>query len=110
MALSKERLCEIYVKLSEEVDELHNQFEALKVEPDTDHWERRQLLEFAGAAGPRDNRISQCYTVPYLLYEIRRKLVERSKWKSKLAELAELGDEKELRNFMQHLENEFGQV
>lgn len=75
--MNSEKLAKIYAKLSEEVDELHDKYEDLKVDPNANFLERRRLLNFRCAAGPRDHNVSPLYTVPYLLHVIDKKREER---------------------------------
>lgn len=103
--MNNEKLAGIYAKLSKEVDELHDKYEGLKVEPTASFAERRQLLSFRSGGGPRDYSVSPLYTVPYLLYEINRKRNERRDLLHKIMWLQDTTAHKQLLDVLQGEEN-----
>uniref|UniRef100_A0AB39CEF5 Uncharacterized protein n=1 Tax=Pseudomonas phage HRDY3 TaxID=3236930 RepID=A0AB39CEF5_9VIRU len=99
--MNSEKLASIYAKLSEEVDELHDKYEGLKVDPTANPADRMRLLRFRCAAGPRDYSVSPHYTVPYLLYEINRKRNEKRDLLHKIMWLHDTAAHKQLLDVLQ---------
>lgn len=82
--VDKKKLIEIYVALWKEVDELHDDLEALKIEPGAPWHEHCRLTHPRIGRGLIDYSVSEFYSKNYLLSEIQRKLDQRAEFQQKI--------------------------